>query len=94
MRIRRSVIVLTDVIMTFKIMPKDPSVDLDGMETEIKSKLNVTSIDREPVAFGLNSLKVVANVPETDGAADKAEDDLNAIEGVGGVEVISMTRDM
>lgn len=87
-------IVLADVIVTFKIMPKDTGVNLDKVEAEARKKLNVSSVEVEPLAFGLSSLKMVASIPEADGASDKAEEDLGSIEGVGGVEVVSMTRDM
>ena len=75
-------------------MPKNPNVDLDKVELEIKSKIKINSIEREPLAFGLNSLKIVAVVDEIDGASDEAELKLNKIEGIGSVEVISATRDI
>lgn len=87
-------IFLTQVIMTFKVMPNSPDVDLSKVESEIKGGLKVSSIEREPVAFGLNALKVVVLVDEKEGAADEAENKISGIEGVGGVEVLSVTRDM
>ncbi len=80
--------------MTFRVMPKDPEVDLSRLESDIKGKLKVSRIEKEPVAFGLSALKVVASVKEEGGASDEAEEDLKRIEGVGGVEVLSVTRDI
>lgn len=87
-------IFLAQVIMTFRVMPEDPDVDLSRVESDIRSGLKVSSIEREPVAFGLNALKVVVSVDEVEGAADEAENKIGGIDGVGGVEVISVTRDM
>lgn len=83
---------MSEVIVYFKVMPKDADTDISKIESEIKSKVKAKEIQKEPMAFGLVALKVTAVVEDSEGASDKIEEDLRKIGGVGGVEVTGMSR--
>ena len=85
-------IFLGEVIVNFKVMPADADVDISKVESEIKSKIKIKEIEKEPIAFGLNALKVTTVVEDSEGAADKVESELRSIDGVGEVEVTSVSR--
>jgi elongation factor 1-beta len=83
-----------EVIVTFKVMPKDIDVNLDDLENKIKSSISPQRTERHPVAFGIVAIHVTKLVPDEAGELDKAEGKLKALDGVGEVEVIEMTRSL
>lgn len=92
MRIHGTVIILSEVMLTFKVMPADSETDISKIEKEIKSKIDVKRLEKEPIAFGLVALKVSTAVMDAEGVVDELEKKLRSIEGVGEVEVTEMTR--
>jgi len=87
---------MTDMIITFKIMPEDPETDLNKIFEEFKEyvekeggKTGEPSI--KEIAFGLKSLEISFATDESDGS-EKFEDLARNIDGVGSVEVIGITR--
>lgn len=92
MRICGAVIYLAEVMVTFKVMPATGETDISKIEAVIKTKMEVKSIEKEPIAFGLVALKVVTGVMDAEGVVDKIEEELRAIEGVGEVEVVEISR--
>jgi elongation factor 1-beta len=85
---------MAEVLVTFKIMPEDADTNMDGIVKKIKELKDVrlNNIEREPIAFGLVALKPSFIAADAEGVADKIEDALKKIEGVGGAEVIEVTR--
>ena len=79
-----------DVAVSIKIMPASPEVDLEKVEEEIKNRVKVQDSKIEPLAFGLKALKVLIVKPDT-GGTDDIEEEIKKIEGVGDVEVESLT---
>jgi translation elongation factor aEF-1 beta len=73
-------------------MPESPDVDLARLEATIKERVKVHSIYREPVAFGLEALRVVAVVQDAAGGTESLEQVLAGLPGVGNVQVIGLTR--
>lgn len=92
MRICGAVIFLSEVKVTFKVMPESGDTDISKVESAIKLKIEVLSIEKEPIAFGLVALKVVTGVMDAEGVVDKIEEELRAIPGVGEVEVVEISR--
>ncbi len=81
-----------EVAVTIRLMPESPEVDLDRLEAAIKERVKVHSISREPIAFGLEALRVVAVVQDAAGGTDPLEQELANLPGVGNVQVINLTR--
>jgi len=52
------------VVITLKIMPESPEIDLNNIESEAKTKIQdfsqtqETKTEQEPIAFGLKALKI------------------------------------
>lgn len=89
---------MAKVIVTLKIMPEDPDIDLEkvkqGAEQVIKSfegTMNRTEI--EPVGFGLKALIVVFAVDEKKGSPDPIADEIiKKVAGVRSAEVTMVSR--
>jgi len=81
-----------EVAVTLRLMPESPKVYLTRLDAAIKGRVKVHSISREPIAFGLEALRVVAVVPDEAGGTDPLERELVSLPGVGNVQVIGLTR--
>ena len=82
------------VIVTFKIMPESTDTDLDKIEQELRSIINPQKIERQPIAFGLNSIRIVKLVDEKEGEMDRITKEIQKINGVREVEVVGITRSL
>lgn len=74
--------------MNLKIMPVSPETDLEKVKAEIAKKIKVQDAKIEPLAFGLNALKILVVVPD---GQQNVEEEVRKIEGVGEVEIESTT---
>lgn len=83
---------MSDVIVTFKVMPTGVDVDLDKLENAVKASINPKRIGREPIAFGLIAIKATVLMQDAEGQLESVENKLRAIEGVGDVQVTEITR--
>ncbi len=83
---------MAEVIITYRILPEGPEVDLDDLELRIKKTVNPDQIKREPMVFGMYSIIVVKIIPDESGESDKMETQLRGIKGVSEIEVTDMTR--
>lgn len=88
----REVSRMGEVAVTLQIMPESKEVDLDRIEKEAKSRIDPRSVEEEPVAFGLKSLKVLKVIPDDAGGTDELEDELREIEGVKDVRVVDQRK--
>jgi len=79
------------VAVIFRVMPEGTEVDLDKLEGEIRKLQEVRDVQREPVAFGLVALKVLAVVPDAEGGSERVERALSSLPGVSSVEVTGIT---
>jgi len=79
-----------NVAITLKIMPDSPERDLDKIREEISKKVKIQDYNTEDIAFGLKALRILIIKPDTGGTED-IEKQIKEIEGVGGVEVESVT---
>jgi len=77
------------VAAEFKIMPESPEVDLEGIKAEISKMMKVQDSKIEPIAFGLNALKILIIVPDKE--MEDIEGKLRTIKGVSEVEAGSAT---
>jgi len=88
---------MANVVVTMKIMPKDPSTDLKKIENEASEKIknfggNVGKVDIIPIAFGLQSVNIIFIMDENKGSTDELENQISAIEGVNSAEVSDVRR--
>lgn len=89
---------MAQIVVTLKIMPESPDVDLDKIEKESKTKIQAFSdneemkSEQEPIAFGLIALKIIFVMDENKGSTDKLEEQIKTISGVNSVETIDVRR--
>ncbi len=88
---------MADVIITFKIMPESPDVDLSVVLESMKTKIEafgatIGKSEEEPIAFGLKALRIIFVYDENKGATDDLEEECKTIEGVQNVEVVDVRR--
>lgn len=85
-------------VVTLKIMPVDPEIDLSVVEIKAKEKIAAfagkgdTKTEIEPIAFGLKALKIIFIMDEKKGSTESLEKDIETIEGVNSVEVTDVRR--
>jgi len=86
------------VVITLKIMPSSPQIDLAKIEQEAKAKIadfsqnDEMKSEQEPIAFGLKALKITFVMDESKGSTDALEEDIKGIEGVNSVETVDVRR--
>ena len=89
---------MTNVIVTLKIMPESPEVDLHAIEADAKKKIidfagpGDMKIEQEPIAFGLKALKIIFIMDEAKGSTEPIEDAVEEIKGVQSVEISDVRR--
>ena len=94
----KGLIKMAKAVVTLKIMPESPEIDLSGIEEEVREKIKSFSgneeirAEQEPIAFGLKALKITFVMDESKGSPDALEEDLRSIEGVNSVETIDVRR--
>jgi translation elongation factor aEF-1 beta len=81
-----------DVILVYKILPAEPD-KFDSLKAGLE-KLNPKRLEEEPIGFGLKVLKFTTMVPDEGGKQEELEEKINAIDGVGEVELEHFSRSM
>lgn len=88
---------MADVVVTFKVMPDSPEIDLKTIQEKITELIKefggeVGKVEEEPVGFGLVALKFFFVMPEDLGSTDDLEENIKNLEEVGNVEVVDVRR--
>ena len=88
---------MADVIITLKIMPLSPEVDLTPIEGKAKEVISafggeVGKVIIEPIAFGLKALNLLFVMDESKGSTEELEAQISQIEGVNSVECTDVRR--
>lgn len=88
---------MAEVIITLKIMPESPDTDLKSVEEKAKELISefggeVGKVEIEPIAFGLNALKLIFVMDESKGDTESLEKDVSGLEGVVSVNVVDVRR--
>ncbi len=88
---------MADVIITMKVMPESPEIDLDALQEKVKAVISEfegrgTKVDIEPVAFGLKALIIRFAYDENKGSTDDMEAKVSEVEGVNSVDIIGVDR--
>ncbi|MFW6025179.1 MAG: elongation factor 1-beta [Candidatus Woesearchaeota archaeon] len=86
-----------EMIITYKVMPKSPEIDLDGIVDDVDKILSdydseVSKNEKKPMAFGLNALMIYFILDEEVGNTEDIEEKINDLEGVQSVKVAEMRR--
>ncbi|MEM1958676.1 MAG: elongation factor 1-beta [Candidatus Nitrosocaldus sp.] len=85
------------LIARVKIMPADVDVNLDSLVEKVKGNMpdgmQVKRYSKEPIAFGINALLLDMVMDEDTADTDLLEENLRSIDGVGEVEIVSMSRE-
>lgn len=85
------------LITRVKIMPSDVDVNLDTLASKVKDTMpdgmQVKRYSKEPIAFGISALILDISMDEESTGTDLLEERLRSIEGVGEVEIVSMSRE-
>ena len=88
---------MAKMFITLKIMPDDQETNLESVKTSIVKIIadfggSFKEDSLEPVAFGLNALKMIFVMDEGKGNLDPLEDILRNLDGVQSVEVVDVRR--
>lgn len=88
---------MTDVIVTFKLMPTSPGIDWETVKGKATNLIagfggEVGKSEVVPMAFGLEALMLYFVMDEEKGATDTLEEQVNDLEGVESVEVTDVRR--
>lgn len=88
---------MTEVVITFKIMPEGVETDLEKVAVEATKAIadfggEVGKKNIEPVAFGLKSLNLIFVMDEAKGSTDSLEAQITEMKDVKSVEVTDVRR--
>ena len=89
---------MANAVITLKIMPESPEVDLIKIEELAKEKIKnfvgeeETKTEIEPVAFGLKALKIIFVMDEAKGSPDPVAEEISSLEGINSAEIIDVRR--
>ena len=88
---------MADVIITMKIMPESPDVDLDCIKEKADNEIKsfggeIGKVEKEPIAFGLIALKLIFVSDESKGSTEQLEENVSKLEGVASVQITDVRR--
>lgn len=87
---------MAKVLIIVRVMPADSETDVDELARKISSSpiegIEVASVTKEPMAFGMSSLLVSFLVPEEEGATERLEEYLSSFSEIGETSIEGMTR--
>jgi elongation factor 1-beta len=87
---------MSRLVVRVKILPSDAETNLEevskSLTDTIPSGMELNSVTKEPVAFGLFSLLIDFIMDDSEGQMDQLEHFLESTHGVGQFEVVTMSR--
>lgn len=83
---------MAKVAVVLKVMPEEAETDLNELEEEVRSTVDVDDLQTEDVAFGLKALKVSTVVDDEEMGMEGAKESLEEIENVQSVEIESFNK--
>ncbi len=89
---------MAKVIVTLKVMPVSPEVDLEEIGSRSRDLINSFAGEGEmksemqPIAFGLKALVIMFVMDEAKGSTEFLETQIGGIDGVNSVEVTDVRR--
>lgn len=81
------------VAVTYRIFPEGTAVDVTRLESSVRRALgaSVRDVAVRPIAFGLKALEATVVVDDAAGQAERIEETLRGLAGVGEVETLGLT---
>lgn len=89
---------MANAIVTIKIMPESPEVNLEELEKKALSDITEfnngkeTKTEIEPIAFGLKAVKIIFVMDESKGSPDIVADKIGSYNEVNSCEVTDVRR--
>lgn len=89
---------MAKAVVTFKIMPDDVEADLDAIQEAALKKIvefsenEETKVSREPVAFGLEAIKIIFVMDEGKGNPEDLEQTIQGLDGIMSCECTDVRR--
>jgi elongation factor 1-beta len=88
---------MAQVVITLRIMPESPDVDLAKLEADSKVLIKrfggeVGKVEVNPVAFGLKAVDIFFVMDESKGSTEVLENEIANFEGIASVEVTDVRR--
>ncbi len=90
---------MAKVAVLMRILPEDAAIKPDQLLEKLREKLpekyHIAQYQAEPIAFGLEALRVIILMPEdVEGGTNELEEIVSSIEGVSQVDVLNVARMM
>ena len=85
------------VVVTLKIMPESPKVNLENLQKEVLKKIKSivgeteTKVEKEAIGFGLNALKILFVMDENK-KVDAVEESVRNVKNVQSVDIVDVRR--
>ena len=80
------------VEVIFRILPKSAEVDIERLKERIEKEIMPEKIEVEPIAFGLNAIKISKIIEDREGELENLESKVKSIEDIGEYDIVSITR--
>lgn len=85
------------VVVTLKIMPESPDVDLEKIQKKAEKEVknfggNVGKVEIEEVAFGLKAINIFFTMDEKQSNTDPLEENVSALDGVNSAQITDIRR--
>ena len=95
----RDLIKMAEAIVTIKVMPANPEVNLDDLKVKVKEVIkefiqedSSMKTNIEPVAFVLKSLSIIFVMDESLGSPDPMAEKVESFEEVASAEIVDVRR--
>ena len=86
------------VIVTLKVMPTSPEVDMTQLQSDAEAKIKAKGADNNikaeviPIAFGLKAIHFTFSIDETKGSPDPIAEAIEELDNCQSAEVIMVSR--
>ena len=84
------------LIARVKMLPADAEINLDTVAESLKKSvpqgMELKQYTKEPIAFGLHAIIGDFMLDDSEGQMEKLEDAIKAVDGVGEIEVMNISR--
>jgi elongation factor 1-beta len=89
------------VAIIVKVMPESPEIDIEKLKVALHDALKpeltgithikIGEIQKEPIGFGLNALKVPVIINDASGEPERVEEALSKVPGVESAQITELT---
>ena len=89
---------MANAVVTVKIMPESPDVDLEALKKKALHEIThfnnnkETKVEIEPIAFGINAIKIIFVMDENKGSPDVVAEKIATFDHVNSCEVVDVRR--